>query len=95
MVFVYHLGLLWFPQVKCVAMRILVADNEIHWLLWIPAKGCRLVFEVYLVDWSVASNIVQTDASISRHTSQQVHFTGIEFDLGHCVNTPFKRLQRR
>jgi hypothetical protein len=38
-IFVYHLGLIWLSEIKCITVRIFISNHQVHGLLRIPAKG--------------------------------------------------------
>ena len=49
MIFVDHLGLLKTPHIECVAVRVLVANDDVHGLLWVPADRSGLVLQVHFL----------------------------------------------
>lgn len=94
MVFMNHLGVVRLSQVKSVAITILISDNEIHWLLGVPAEGRRFILEVDFVQWCVASGVIKAYAPIKCGTREQINLTRIEFNSGYGIHSPLESLER-
>ena len=94
MVFMDHFRVVRLPHVESVAFGILTSDNEVHWLLGVPADSRRFVFKIDLVDRGVASDVVQADSPVHSHTREDVYLRRIKFDFSHSVYAPIECLQR-
>ena len=88
MVLVNHLGLIQPSHVECVAVRVLVAYDNVHGLLRVPAQRGTLVLQVDFLEGCLAAQVVEDETPVVADGGEQGRLGRVELALGDRVHAP-------
>ena len=88
MVLVNHLGLIQPSHIECVAVRVLVAYDNVHGLLRVPAQRGTLVLQVDFLEGSLAAQVVEDETPVVADGGEQGRLGRVELALGDRVHVP-------
>jgi hypothetical protein len=81
MIFMNSFSLIHFPQVESITIRIIISNRKIYWLNRIKGHAHRFIWQLNLLNWSLASQIVKDDWSINAWSWEYVGIWRIIFNF--------------
>lgn len=81
-------------HIEAVTVGVIRPNSEVNRLDGVPADATALVSHVDLLDWSLASNIVERYRSIHASSTKDIHGGGVVSNLCHTFTAP-RQFQNR